>query len=82
MVPIEDDLVVTDESIPGWALVTTEEGDGYVSVSYTHLDVYKRQVADVIVTQGRTDLRQRLNRYDVDGINDTFAPVSYTHLCR
>ena len=37
MVPIEDDIVVTDESIPGWALVTTEEGDGYVSTDYVTL---------------------------------------------
>ena len=37
MVPIEDDLVVTDESIPGWVLVTTEEGDGYVSTDYVTL---------------------------------------------
>lgn len=33
-VPIGDDLVVLDESIPGWAKVTTEEGEGYVSVDY------------------------------------------------
>ena len=38
----------------------------------------KTKVADVIVTQGRTDLRQRLNRYDVDGINDTFAQCGET----
>lgn len=37
MVPIEDDLVVIDESIPGWALVTTEEGEGYVSTEYVTL---------------------------------------------
>ena len=37
MVPLEDDLVVTDESIPGWVLVTTEEGDGYVSTDYVTL---------------------------------------------
>ncbi len=45
MVPIEDDLVVTDESIPGWALVTTEEGDGYVSTDYVTLtteSMYRR----------------------------------------
>lgn len=36
-VPIEDDLVVLDESIPGWALVTTEEGEGYVSIDYVTL---------------------------------------------
>lgn len=34
MVPIEDDLVVLDESIPGWAKVTTAEGEGYVSTDY------------------------------------------------
>lgn len=33
-VPIGDDLVVLDESIPGWAKVTTEEGEGYVSADY------------------------------------------------
>lgn len=37
MVPIDDDLVVLDESIPGWAKVTTEEGDGYVSTEYVIL---------------------------------------------
>lgn len=37
MVPIDDDLVVIDESIPGWAKVTTEEGEGYVSTDYVVL---------------------------------------------
>lgn len=37
MVPIEDDLVVIDESVPGWAKVTTEEGEGYVSTDYVTL---------------------------------------------
>lgn len=37
MVPLEDDLVVLDESIPGWALVTTEEGEGYVSTDFVTL---------------------------------------------
>ena len=37
MVPIEDDLVVLDESTPGWVLVTTEEGEGYVSTDYVTL---------------------------------------------
>lgn len=37
MVPIDDDLVVVDESIPGWARVTTEEGEGYVSTDYVVL---------------------------------------------
>lgn len=37
MVPIEDDLVVLDESTPGWVRVTTEEGEGYVSTDYVVL---------------------------------------------
>ncbi len=37
MVPIEDDLVVLDESIDGWVKVTTEEGEGYVSKDYVSL---------------------------------------------
>lgn len=37
MVPLEDDLVVLDESTPGWVLVTTEEGEGYVSTDYVTL---------------------------------------------
>lgn len=37
MVPVGDDLVVIDESIPGWAKVTTEEGEGYVSTDYVVL---------------------------------------------
>lgn len=37
MVPMEDDLVVLDESTPGWALVTTAEGEGYVSTEYVIL---------------------------------------------
>ena len=37
MVPIEDDLVVLDESVPGWVKVTTAEGEGYVSTDYVTL---------------------------------------------
>jgi len=37
MVPIEDDLVVLDESVPGWVRVSTEAGEGYVSTDYVIL---------------------------------------------
>lgn len=37
MVPIEDELTVTDESNPGWVKVSIEEGDGYVSTDYVTL---------------------------------------------
>lgn len=37
MVPLEDDLVVVDESIEGWPRVTTVEGEGYVSAEYVDL---------------------------------------------
>lgn len=34
MLPMGDDLVVTDESVDGWAKVTTEVGEGYISKEY------------------------------------------------
>ncbi len=37
MVPLEDDLVVVDESVEGWPRVTTVEGEGYVSAEYVEL---------------------------------------------
>lgn len=37
MLPEGDDVVVTDESIEGWVRVSTEEGDGYVSLDYVTL---------------------------------------------
>lgn len=37
LVPMGDDLVVLDESTEGWARVTTEEGEGYVSLEYVSL---------------------------------------------
>lgn len=37
MVPIEDELVVLDESTEGWAQVDVEEGIGYVSTEYVTL---------------------------------------------
>lgn len=37
LVPFADDLVVLDESMDGWVLVTTAEGEGYVSLDYVTL---------------------------------------------
>lgn len=37
MLPDGDDVVVTDESTEGWAKVSTEDGDGYVSLEYVNL---------------------------------------------
>lgn len=37
MVPIEDELTVTDESVQGWVKVSIEQGDGYVSKDYVSL---------------------------------------------
>ncbi|MBO5071105.1 MAG: SH3 domain-containing protein [Roseburia sp.] len=37
MVPIEDDLVVLDESVEGWAKVSTSDGEGYVSTDYVKM---------------------------------------------
>lgn len=37
LVPIGEDLTVTDESITGWVKVSIEEGEGYVSTDYVEL---------------------------------------------
>lgn len=37
MVPVDDELTVTDESHPGWVKVSIEQGDGYVSTDYVSL---------------------------------------------
>lgn len=37
LVPMDDDLTVTDESIEGWVAVSVEEGTGYVSIDYVTL---------------------------------------------
>ena len=65
----------------------------YIAVSYTHLDVYKRQELDYYyANQLPEDKVKRLEEFlDMqddteclaavgDGINDAPVPVSYTHL--
>lgn len=37
MVPVDDELTVTDESNQGWVKVSIEQGDGYVSTDYVSL---------------------------------------------
>lgn len=39
LVPLGDDLVVLDDSTPGWVRVTTEEGEGYVSTDYVTISI-------------------------------------------
>ena len=39
------DLAINHSTVQGWGVERYEaEGHGWVAVSYTHLDVYKRQV--------------------------------------
>ena len=52
-----------------------ERQDGYSPVSYTHLDVYKRQ--DVSVTAGDRGLSEKRRKQTVSAGR---IPVSYTHL--
>lgn len=46
MLPEGDDLVVIDEEAEGWVMVSTVEGDGYISTDYVELtmDVYPRRI--------------------------------------
>ena len=49
-----------------------------MAVSYTHLDVYKRQAVDAAMDIGNY---QGFNmRIQFDGWSKEFIPVSYTHL--
>ena len=70
--------------------------NGLQAVSYTHLDVYKRQLMDDIIFDGEVeyfaDLGYALAVHDIelslfegrsDFVLDYLSPVSYTHLhCR
>ncbi len=60
MVPIEDDLVVIDESMPGWAKVTTEEGEGYVSTDYVTL------TTEFVQAESREEEAARLAKEEAD----------------
>lgn len=60
MVPIEDDLVVIDESTPGWAKVTTEEGEGYVSTDYVTL------TTEFVQAESREEEAARLAKEEAD----------------
>lgn len=60
MVPIEDDLVVIDESIEGWALVTTEEGEGYVSKDYVNMRT------DFVQAESKAEEAARLAKEEAD----------------
>ena len=53
-------------------------------VSYTHLDVYKRQMLDiVVVNDGSTDNSVEIAQKYVNKYPDVYQiPVSYTHLGR
>lgn len=60
MVPIEDDLVVLDESVPGWARVTTEEGEGYVSTDYVTL------TTEFVQAESKAEEEARLAREEAE----------------
>ena len=59
MVPIEDDLVVLDESIEGWAKVSTAEGEGYVSTDYVTMSTEFVQAESKAEEEARLAKEQR-----------------------
>ena len=68
----------------GFAAYTTSTSDGLESVSYTHLDVYKRQLTG---SGGKLDVEEARKSYSAYLDTLTDAPeknmvwsVSYTHL--
>lgn len=60
MVPLDDDLVVLDESTPGWAYVTTAEGEGYVSTDYVSLST------DFVQAESKEEEQARLEKEEAD----------------
>ena len=73
----EKGIVVAGECIIG--------ADSHTSVSYTHLDVYKRQSYDITIDGkyiyylAKNDEQYALKRMTITGENIE-TPVSYTHL--
>lgn len=70
MVPLEDDLVVLDESVPGWALVTTEEGEGYVSTDYVSLST------DFVQAESKEEEAARLAKEEAERLAAAAAAES------
>lgn len=60
LVPMGDDLVVLDESTPGWVRVTTEEGEGYVSTDYVTLST------DFVQAESKEEEAARLAKEEAD----------------
>ena len=59
--------------------------DDLIAVSYTHLDVYKRQAYTIINKKGATYYGiavalARITKAILDDENAVLPPVSYTHL--
>lgn len=60
LVPMGDDLVVLDESTEGWARVTTEEGEGYVSLDYVSLST------DFVEAESKEEEEARLAKEEAE----------------
>ena len=54
-----------------------------ISVSYTHLDVYKRQMvySGKLRASKITSRLSLIRKRDIDYLVDSLPSVSYTHLC-
>ncbi|MDD6058164.1 MAG: SH3 domain-containing protein, partial [Clostridiales bacterium] len=60
MLPEGDDLEVLDESLDGWALVSTVEGDGYVSKDYVEFST------EYITAESREEEAARLAKEEAE----------------
>lgn len=60
MLPEGDDLVVSDESVEGWAKVSTEEGDGYISTEYATLST------EYVHAESKQEEEERLAREEAE----------------
>lgn len=60
MLPEGDDLVVLDESVEGWAKVSTVEGDGYISTDYVNLST------EYVHAESKQEEEERLAREEAE----------------
>ena len=67
MLPMGDDLVVTDESADGWAKVTTEAGEGYIAKDYVIMST------EFVKAESKAEEKARLAREEEERRNAVAA---------
>lgn len=75
LVPIEDELIVTEE-LDGWVKVNIEEGDGYVSMDYVTLSTEFVKAESIEEEQARLAKEEAARKAAQDAANKKMASKS------